>query len=417
MSLITFEDVRPYARSIKQRTGLRHKQGVMPPWFIEKNIGVQGFVDDISLSEEEIQKIARWADNGAPQGNPSDAPPPRAWNDNGDWQIGKPDLIVDSPSLSVKAINPDWWGVIPDFPSGLAEDRYVAAVEIRETNDSRGKPGRQTIGGLFIVHHAQMGVTGPDGKQNLFGGWPVHEVGRNADIYDPEAGKLLRAGSSINFPTVHLHGNGKDTTARLQIGFKFHPVGYKPKYQVRGVQVGSGDLDIPGNTAGITKVAYTTLNQPVKLMVFEPHMHASGVRMCLDAVYGTHEETLNCSGYDHSWVKTYQYTSETAPLLPKGTILRVTGYFDNTPSNKNVADPRNWSGLGHRSIDNMLLMIGQGVYLTDDQYADEVSKRRARLRLTEGQSSLGCPGCTFAQLPKPFNPAAAAAAATGGQQQ
>jgi mono/diheme cytochrome c family protein len=417
MSLITYEDARPYARSIKQRTGLRHRQGVMPPWFIEKNIGIQGFRDDISLSEEEIQKIARWADNGAPQGNPADAPPARVWAaDNGDWQIGTPDIVVDGPKVTMRAINPDWWGAHPDFPiPGLKEDRYVAAVEIREINDSKGKPGRQTIGALFIYHHAQMAVTGPDGKANMMGGWPVHEVGRNADVYDPEAGKLMKAGSTINFPTVHVHSNGKDSTAYLQIGLKFHPVGYQPKFQVRGVQVGSGDLDIPGNTAGVTKVAYTTLNQPVKLMVFEPHMHATGVRMCLDAIYGSHEETLNCSGYDHSWVKVYYYNEDTAPLLPKGTILRVTGYFDNTPANKNVVDPRNWSGLGHRSIDNMLIMIGQGVHLTDAQYAEEVARRRAKRQITEGQVTPGCPACAYAQLPTP-RPMPGAATA-GGQQQ
>jgi mono/diheme cytochrome c family protein len=419
MSLITYEEVRPYARSIKQRTGLRHKQGVMPPWFIEKSIGVQGFVDDISLSEDEIDRIARWVDNGAPQGNPGDAPAPRVWSDGAEWQIGEPDLIVDAPPVTVKAVAPDWWGVIPDFPSGLKEDRYVAAIEIREINDARDKPGRHTIGGLFIFHHAQMSVTTPDGKNDLLGGWPVHEVGRNADIYDPDVGKLLKAGSFINFPTVHLHSNGKHTTARLQIGFKFHPRDYKPKYRMTGIQVGSGDLDIPGNAAGVTKVSYTTLNQPTKLLVFEPHMHATGVRMCLDAIYGTHEETLSCSGYDHSWVKTYQYLPDSAPLLPRGTILRATGYFDNTPANKNVVDPRNWSGLGHRSIDNMLIMIGQGVRLTDEQYADEVAKRRSKLRLTDGQRAPGCPGCAFAQLPKPMprSTGDGAAPAGGGQQQ
>ena len=139
-------------------------------------------------------------------------------------------------------------------------------------------------------------------------------------------------------------------------------------------------------------------------------MHASGVRMCLDAIYGTHEETINCAGYDHSWAKMYSYTPDTAPLLPKGTILRVTGYFDNTSANKNVTDPRNWSGLGFRSIDNMLIMIGQGVHLTDAQYKEEVAQRRSKLRLTDGQTTPGCPACSFATLP-----AATPSQAGGGQ--
>lgn len=86
MPLATYEEVRPYARAIKQRTGLRDRPGVMPPWFIDKTIGVQHFKDDISLSEEESAAIARWADSGALRGNPADMPPPRVFADNSVWQ-------------------------------------------------------------------------------------------------------------------------------------------------------------------------------------------------------------------------------------------------------------------------------------------------------------------------------------------
>jgi hypothetical protein len=399
MSLITYEEVRPYARAIKQRTGLRHRQGVMPPWFIEKNIGIQQFKDDISLSDDELAKIARWVDSGAPRGNPEDLPSPRVFADSAAWQIGEPDLIVTSAAVDMKAISPDWWGALEAVATGLSEDRYVAAMEVKEINDSRNKPGRSTVGGRFVFHHALMSVNGPDGRPLGGGSWPVHEVGRNADIFDADAGKLIRAGSTVSFPSVHLHANGKDTRASLQIGFKFHPAGYKPKVQAQLLNIGTGDLDIPGLTSGIETSAYTTLTRPMKLTVFEPHMHASGVRMCIEAIYGSQVETLNCAGYDHSWVKTYAYADDAAPLLPRGTILRVTGYFDNTPANRNVVDPRNWSGLGHRSIDNMMIMIGQGINLTDEQFAEEVARRRTKLSLREGQSAPGCPLCAFAKLP------------------
>jgi hypothetical protein len=399
MSLITYEEVRPFARAIKQRTGLRHRQGVMPPWFIEKNIGIQQFKDDISLSEEEIVRIARWADSGAPRGNAADMPPPRVFPDAGTWQIGTPDLILESPAVDMKAVSPDWWGAIAAVPTGLAEDRYVAALEIKEVNDSRNTPGRSTVGGLFIFHHAVMSVNLPDGRPSGLGAWPVHEVGRNADIFPPEAGRLLPAGSTVSFPSVHLHANGKDTRAHLQIGIKLHPAGYKPQVQFQIVTIGNGDIDLPGMTGGITVTAFETLTRPLKLTVFEPHMHAAGVRMCLEAIYGSHVETLNCSGYDHSWVKTYAYADDAAPLLPRGTILRVTGYFDNTAANRNVVDPRNWSGLGHRSIDNMSIMIAQGIPLSDEQFAAEVAKRRTTLGLREGQTAPGCPLCAFSKLP------------------
>ena len=390
MSLVTYEEVRPFATAIKQRTALRHRRGAMPPWFIEKEIGIQKFKDDISLTDAEIAKIATWADAGAPRGNPADLPPARVFADNTAWQIGTPDLIVTSPAVEMKAISPDYWGALAAVPTGLAEDRYVAAMEIREVNDSRNKPGRATVGGLFVFHHALINVSGGGGV------WPVHEVGRNADIFDTQAGKLLRAGATISFPSVHLHANGKDTTAKLQVGFKFHPVGYKPLIQTTLISIGTADLDIPGG-ASVSQSAYMTLSQPVKLTVFEPHMHSTGVRMCLEAIYSSYVETLNCSGYDHSWVKTYAYQEDAAPLLPRGTILKVTGYFDNTTANKNVVDPRNWSGLGHRSIDNMLVMIAQGTNLNDEQFAQEVARRRAALNLTEGQKVLGCPMCAVAR--------------------
>jgi hypothetical protein len=412
MSLITYEEVRPFARAIKQRTGLRHKRGAMPPWFIEKEIGIQKFKDDISLSDDEIARIAKWADSGAPRGNPADLPPPRVFANNETWQIGTPDLVVTTPAVEMKAISPDYWGALASVETGLKEDRYVAAMEMKEVNDSRNKPGRATVGGLFVFHHALMSVNGPDGRPTGGGAWPVHEVGRNADIFDTQAGKLIRAGSTISFPSVHLHANGKDTRASLQIGFKFHPVGYKPTIQTTLISIGTADLDIPGGASGVTQSAYMTLSRPIKLTVFEPHMHATGVRMCLEAIYGSQVETLNCSGYDHSWVKTYAYQEDAAPLLPRGTILKVTGYFDNTPANKNVVDPRNWSGLGHRSIDNMLIMIAQGVNLTDEQFAQEITKRRTTLKLTEGQTAPGCPLCAFTKIPG----APAVPAGTGAQQ-
>ncbi len=84
MSLLTYEEVRPFAMAIKQRTALRHRRGAMPPWFIEKEIGIQRFKDDISLTDAEIAKIARWADAGAPRGNPADLPPARVFADNAD---------------------------------------------------------------------------------------------------------------------------------------------------------------------------------------------------------------------------------------------------------------------------------------------------------------------------------------------
>ena len=90
MSLLTYRDARPWARSIKQRVQTRE----MPPWFIDRDLGVQKFKNDVSLTEEEIATIVQWVDNGAPRGNPADMPPPREFDDMDRWHIGEPDLIV-----------------------------------------------------------------------------------------------------------------------------------------------------------------------------------------------------------------------------------------------------------------------------------------------------------------------------------
>src|ERR1700687_3149875 len=100
MPLVTYEQTRPWARSIQLKTA----KGEMPPWFIEKNVGIQKFKDDPSLGDEEIATITAWADNGAPQGNPADMPPPKQFPPVGAWSLGTPpDLIVSSPTWTVRS--------------------------------------------------------------------------------------------------------------------------------------------------------------------------------------------------------------------------------------------------------------------------------------------------------------------------
>lgn len=395
MSLMTYEEVRPWARSIKLRTSLRNKPDAMPPWYIEKDSGIQQFQDDMSLSDAEIAKIAAWADAGAPRGNPADEPKPLSFANEGEWHFGTPDLVVRTRTLDVAAGSPDWWGPIGEAPTGLTEDRYVASVEVREINNAEAKSERQTIGGRYVFHHLVYITSGPNGEMDASSAaWPPHSVGRNADVFDPASGRLLKAGAKVIFNSAHMHSRGADTKAHVEIGFKFHPKGYKPTRVLRGGYGGAvHDLDIRGNEANQKFEAFSTLMENTKLISYEPHMHAAGVRMCLEAIWGSVVETINCSGYNHSWVRTYNYTEDSAPLLPRGTILRLTGYFDNTPANKNVSDPRNWQGMGHRSMDNMMFNLGQGYSLTDEEFQAEIGRRRERLRLAPGQTVIGCPFC------------------------
>ena len=136
--------------------------------------------------------------------------------------------------------------------------------------------------------------------------------------------------------------------------------------------------------------------------------------MCLEAIWGYNIQTLNCVGYDHNWVRGYNYTDDSAPLLPKGTILHIIGYMDNSPSNKNVPDPRNWQGSGNRSVANMFIDLGNRVALTDEQFQEEMAKRREQLNLTKNDIVIGCPLCSVVATPAATTdpePAAVTAAA------
>jgi len=397
MSLVTYEEVRPWARAIKTRTSIGPKAGVMPPWYIEKNIGIQGYKNDPSLSANEIALIGKWVDSGAPRGNDADMPKAREFQDANVWTIGTPDLIVKMADVTVKADAPDWWGEIPSAPTGLTEDRYVAALEIKEVNDVPSKNeagGRATVGGRFVFHH-MIWSTDKGGGEGVNTPWPVHEVGRNSDTFDPRAGRLLRAGSSVVTDSVHMHSNGRDTKAHLEIGFKFHPVGYQPSLKPsQSRSLGNGvDISIRPMEASQQLHAYTVLQENTKITSFEPHLHAPGARMCLEAIWGYNIQTLTCAGYDHNWVRGYEYTDDSAPLLPKGTILHIIGFMDNSPSNKNVPDPRNWQGSGNRSVANMFIDLGQGVALSDAEFQQEMAKRRERLKLTKNDNVIGCPLC------------------------
>jgi hypothetical protein len=221
-------------------------------------------------------------------------------------------------------------------------------------------------------------------------------VGRNGDVFAAGEEQLLAAGSVLSLDNAHLHSNGRETRAHLKFAFKLHPKGYQPevKYKRGNSTLGNGvDIDIKPMQAGQELHAYLVLDEHTKILLFEPHQHAPGTRMCLEAIWGHNIETLTCAGYDHNWVTQYIYEDDYAPLLPKGTILHVIGWLDTTPANRNVADPRNWSGGGRRSVSNMFINISKAVALTDEQFEQEMAERRERLNLKKNAHLIGCPLC------------------------
>ena len=399
MSLITYQDVRPWARSIKTKTAQRE----MPPWFIEKNVGIQKFKDDPSLSDDEIALIAKWVDSGAPQGDAADMPPARVFTEASKWTLGEPDLIVSSQQHTLKAVAADWYGLLDPSPTGLTEDRYVKSVEVREVT-LKERTAKRAAGdlSLFVVHHAvissrerlpddvivtqtQTSTTGPRPRGDSQAFSITYEVGQNPTIYPDPLGVKLAAGSSLNWD-MHLHSIGEEMPFKLEVGFKLHPKGYKPKYTEGGGLESylTFDLDIPQGEPNVKLEGIIRVAKPGMLATFEPHLHSSGKRMCVDAIYPSgFAETLNCAGYNHNWVKVYVYDDAVAPLLPVGTLLKVTAWYDNTSRNPRVVDPRNWKCYGNRSIDDMFLNLSRFVAMTDEHFNVAVAEREATQRVRQ----------------------------------
>ncbi len=400
MSLQTYEEIRPWARNIRDKiTRPDNDPDRMPPWFIEKNIGIQNFKEDISLSPEEVATIAAWVDGGAERGNPADLPPPIEWPDGKDWSFGEPDLVISSPEHVLEAVAADWYGLLDSSPTGLTEDRWIEAVEVREVLLDEAIVERKSGDlNLFVVHHAVISARerseviqtqsrpgGDRGPADLFS--VVHEVGQNATHYPEVLGVRLPAGSSLNWD-LHLHSIGVEVPFRIDVAFKFHPRGWEPKYSGRGgiISYLTFDIDIPPEEPNAVMEGMQLVTKPGIMMTFEPHLHSSGKRMCIEAIYPTGlSEMLNCAGYNHNWVKVYVYDEDHAPLLPVNTILRVTAWYDNTLNNPRVTDPRNWKGYGNRSTDDMFLNLSRFVPITEEQYEEELARRQGleRARVTQ----------------------------------
>jgi len=372
MSLLTYEEARPWARAMKENVMKRE----MPPFYIDKNVGISEFKNDASLSDAEIATIAKWVDSGAPRGNPADMPPPRKFESNDRFHF-TPDLVVTLPKDEIlPARSPDTWKDIVVDPH-LTTDRWIQAVETKPTK------------GFRVVHHTVTSLIADDtnlvpsdgGVQGTF--LNEYAVGKNGDIFPEGAARLIKAGTKINF-NLHLHADGEDTPLNVALAIKFYPVGYKPKFVELTENVGYvQDIDLPPNTDNIRTDRYYTLATPTRILSFQPHMHVRGKGLCLEAIYprGSFSvdkvETLSCvNKYRFGWHIVYMYKDDVQPLLPAGTVLHVISWHDNTAANKANPDPDNWVGFGQRSTDDMGFAWVSYYQLSDDEFRQMVLERR-----------------------------------------
>jgi hypothetical protein len=385
MSLLTYEQARPWARSIRQKVVARD----MPPWFIDKNVGIQHFSNDRSLTDDQISTIVKWVDAGAPQGNPADMPQPRQFADAETWHIGKPDLIVSLPKdYVVKATAPDVWPDILVDP-GLKEDRYIKGVQIIPT---KGYP---------VIHHIRTSIVEPSdsnlgsgqlddtdgslqvGEQGVF--LNEYAIGKQGDVFPDGSGRLIKAGTRINFQ-LHLHATGKeDTPANVALGLTFYPAGYIPRHVISSTTVSAPQVDIRPHTDNIRSDGYLTLKKAARLLSFQPHMHNRGKAECLEAIYPTGRvEMLSCARFRFNWHLNYVYRDDAAPLLPAGTVLHSIMWHDNTAKNPFNPDPDAQITYGQRTIDEMGSAWLSWYYMSDEDFKRETEERRARRSLPTG---------------------------------
>jgi hypothetical protein len=368
MSLVSYEDARPWARSIRQRVAARD----MPPWHLDKTVGIRHYKNDRSLSDGEIATIVRWVDNGAPQGNPADMPPALAFRPETDWFIGEPDLKVTTPSeFTMYANGPDWW--IDQFAEvQLTEDRWIKAMEIKPSNPK-------------VVHHVVVYAIEPDAPEGTpETGVMLHEyaVGKYGDIFGDNTGRLLKKGTRLRYD-MHYFAIGSEQQNKTTIAFKFYPKGTVPKYQVRSQNirnVPNDELEVPPNTVVRTD-GYFRMPRAGRIDAFQPHMHMRGRGLTVEAIDPVTNRTQILSSVDHfdfNWHVNYVYADDAAPLLPAGTMLHLIGIHDNTSSNRRNPDPAMWVGFGERSVDDMLQVWLNIVYLDDAEYTRMVEERKVK---------------------------------------
>jgi hypothetical protein len=395
MSLITYQDVRPWARSIKERVAARQ----MPPWHIDRSVGVQKFKNDISLTDEQLATIVAWVDGGALQGDPKDLPPPKPLVTDNEWKavrdgFGPPDLVVKSSEYTMPAVHQDvWYRPMSDIP--LTEPRWVRMVEIRPISLKARKVVHHSIAYLVLNNDPEavsqgtangpdrFGTNNPDDVVNRRPQLMEWAIGKGYDLYRPGTGKLLLPGEKITWDQ-HIHAVGEEIAAGSEVGIWFYKEGEQPKH--RSYLIGftgidrSKMLDIPPNSLAQTE-GFTVLKENTLIENFQPHFHLRGKSMQVEAILpdGSKQVISYVGNFNFNWMTNYIYDDDAAPLLPKGTVIHVTAWYDNTRANKNNPDPDQWVGYGDRTVDEMAHAWMNVTYLNDEEYKALQAERKAKL--------------------------------------
>lgn len=376
MSLMTYSDSRPWAPMIKEQTQSRH----MPPWHLDKEIGIRDFKNDISLTDEEIETIARWVDGGAPEGDPADLPVALEFPSGSAWsaeaELGRPpDVVIRSTPFTVPGPGQDqWWDANVPF-EGLDRERWLMAAEFKPAYPD----------GRKVVHHGHAVLSVGD-RRGM--GIARYGVGKSYEVYPEDVGLRIPPGpGEVNW-NIHYAAIDRDVPDDvIDVGLWFYPDGQEPRLASEGEVLFRADnpdfmrgqdLLIPPHGYQVIQGVHK-LESAAVIHSVRPHLHTRGKTMTVEVIYpdGRKELLSQVNNYDHNWQNTYTYADDARPLLPAGSMLLVTSVFDNTANNPINPDPEQWVVFGRRGPDEMSHMWIGITYVPDEELERLVSQRES----------------------------------------
>ncbi len=356
MSLLSYDETRPWAKSIRRVTSERS----MPPWFANPEHG--DFVEDSRLTDEQIATIAAWVEAGAPAGDLSQMPAAPVFTD--EWQAGTPDIILTMEPFAVSDDVDDHYEWVK-VENPLDEDRWIRSIEIRPTF----KEG---------AHHNLTYLAGPDAtlesiqglgrtEMDFIAGWAPGVVPM---VYREGYGKLLKANSTIFFQ-MHYHkepGEGSGGIDQTSVGLKFYdgPV----ENEVATMWIVDPAIQIPPREANYESVSAFNVPYEAEIFNFTPHMHLRGKAMRFSAIYpdGNEEILLDVPGYDFNWQLTY--TPKERLIVPGGTKIVLEAVFDNSENNPANPNPDAIVTFGERTDDEMMIGFMDYTFTDREKQAD-----------------------------------------------
>ena len=362
MSLITYDDVRPWARAVKTKVVSRE----MPPWGADSS--VRAYKNDASLSPEEIDVIAAWVDGGAPRGNEAELPELPKFAEG--WSIGEPDLVFTM--LEPFRVPAD--GTVPysyvTVPTNLQEDTWISAHEFR--------PGDRRV-----IHHVISEVLEDDGapataevklqrnrertraRGARVGGYVPNRLG---SVYEDGVAVRLPAGADIE-AQMHYTTIGEPVLDQSSWGVVVAPAAASDRRRAGGGAVANRLFRIePGNPAYEVR-AKRQIDEPAYLSNMMPHMHVRGksAKYIVTFPDGREEVALWVPNYDFNWQLRYQL--EEPILMPAGSTLEAVFTYDNSPNNRHNPDPAAAVRWGDQTWEEMML----GYYGTIEVPAEETT--------------------------------------------